>query len=139
MISERIGIQTGYFCLVKFGEGLYAWRVYRGFTQEELGAKGDVTNDTISKYEIKPGDRRDPGEPSPRIRSKLAKALGITPEQFFTFPTTLPEQEESIDDVFDKVRSLYGSGKYTKEQIRREALKFLLEIEAQEKERGEGN
>jgi transcriptional regulator with XRE-family HTH domain len=123
-----------YFCIVKFGEGLYAWRLYRGFTQEELAVKADISNITISRFEIKPGDQRDPGEPSARTRSKLAKGLSITPEQFYTLPTAMPERQKSLEDMLDDLRSAYGSGKYTKDQIEQEILEFLLEIK-----RGESN
>src|SRR5690242_18536146 len=108
---------------MKFGEGLFAWRNYRGFTQEELAVKSDVSSITISRIEIRPGaDSTNVKEPSAKVRSKLARALGITPEQFYTLPRLMPEQEESLEDKFEGILSLYGSGKYTKEQITDQAL-----------------
>jgi transcriptional regulator with XRE-family HTH domain len=118
---------------MKFGEGAYAWRVHRGYTQEELAARCDLSNETISRYEIRPGDKSDPGEPSPKTRSKWAKGLGITPEQFYTLPREVPEQVKNLDELIDEIRSGFGSGRYTKNEIERELLEFMLEIKNAER------
>lgn len=127
---------SDYFCTMTFGEGLYAWRVFRGYSQSELAGRAKVVPDTVTRHERKPGSdkkKQAVNPPSSKTINKLADALGIKPEQFYTLPTGLPEQKKTLEDVFDDVRSLYGSGKYTKEQIQREALQFLLEIQAEEK------
>lgn len=120
-----------------FGQGLYVWRSFRGYNQEELAALADVSNDTISRHERPPGDDTPDYGVSAKIKRKLAAALNIKPEDFHTYPTQLPEQEKSLEDIFDEVRSLYGSGKYTKEEIQREAHLFLSEILAEEKKESE--
>jgi transcriptional regulator with XRE-family HTH domain len=140
-LVERFSQNPYYFCgmAISFGEGLYAWRVYRGFTQEQLSEEADIVVDTISRHEARPGSGKKKADnpPSPKTIRKLADALKIKPEQFYTLPTALPEQEKTIEDIFDDVWSLYGSGKYTKEELQREALKFLQEIIAEERKDSE--
>lgn len=59
---------------------LREWRLAKGLTQEELGAKVGSFKGIISRYET--GDRGI----SLDMMSKLWKALGITPGQFFAPP-----------------------------------------------------
>lgn len=121
------------FAPMNFGKGLYLWRNYRGMTQEELAVKADVTNDTISRHERRPDDPEPPSEPSTTTKAKLAKALGIKPEDFYRSPLeTTPEL--SIEEALSQLKSVYARGTYSKEELETEVLKFLLEIKRGEKD-----
>lgn len=110
---------------MNFGKGLLAWRKHRNYSQEELAELADVTVDTISRYESGRSV-----EPTAKTKRRLAKALGIAPEDFYRPPDSIPERVQSLDDVINEIRSGYGSGIYTKEQIERELLEFMLEIKS---------
>ena len=59
---------------------LKMWREAHGVTQQELGAKLDVTKSTVSRYES--GERR-PRSPKTLTRIKQATGGAVTAEHFY--------------------------------------------------------
>jgi transcriptional regulator with XRE-family HTH domain len=60
--------------LPEMARALRAWRIDRGWSQEELARRAGVAHRTI--YELEAGRRP---QPYPSTRKKIADALGIVP------------------------------------------------------------
>lgn len=104
-------------------------------SQEQLAALAGTTNDTISRHERQPGDTTPPTQPSTTTKQKLAKALGIRPEDFHRSPTDVQAAPElTIEEALSQLKSVYARGVYSKDELEKEVLKFLLEIKSGEKD-----
>lgn len=120
------------FAWMRFGEGVKAWRNYRGWSQEELAAKSDVNNNTISQIE---SEKIPDREASPSTKKKIAKALGITVEEIYHSPIgPKVEKKDAVTEqqIIDDIKAFRASGNVSNDDLQRLLMKVARELANEE-------